>query len=632
MKTVPLAPPLIPREVLFGGDEKELPRISPDGSMLAYVAPCDGTSSVWVRNLAEDSDRVVAHDAGKPILWFTWQGNGKSILYFQDQSGNERYHLFQLDLQSGSVRDLTPGDGVRAQPLRGFLASVAAVNHRYPDEMLICSNARDEKLNDAVRVDLARGELILDTENPGDVSGWLNDNAYVVRAALAQRTDGSSEIRVRDDAAAPWRVLDTFSFEDGTPSMIAFSEDNASLYVITSKGWNASRLVRYDVATGVATPMLEDPSYDVGRVYIDPSTQRLVAGAVLRERCEWHVLDDGFAEVFPALAALHAGDVRIENATADGNTLLVQYLNDTTPTAFFTYDRRERRSRMLFYSRPELLQYTLAPMQPFAFEARDGLTIHGYLTLPPGREPKDLPTVMYVHGGPWYRDRWGYEPLVQWMANRGYAVVQVNFRGSIGYGKAFLNAANRQWAGTMRTDLLDARDWAIVQGFADAKRFAIFGGSYGGYAVLTALTFTPDAFTCGVDIVGPSNLNTMLAAMPPYWTAMRSTVTQRMGEDPAFLESQSPLFKADQIRVPLLVVHGANDPRVKLQESDRIVEMARKNDVPVTYVVFENEGHGFAHPANLKRFAALAESFLGEHLGGVVEPAHADEAIEAYLR
>ena len=632
MKTLLSASTLIPREVLFGGEEKELPRVSPDGSMLAYIAPCEGTTSVWVRSVGKADDRVVAYEAGRSIVWFAWQGNGKSILYFQDRNGDENYHLMQIDLQTGVARDLTPGDRVRIHPLRGLLSSVAPVDHRRPDEMLVTSNARIASLVDVVRVDLARGELTLDTENPGDVISWLNDNDYVVRVALAAREDGSSVLRVRDDAASPWRVLDEFTLEDGQPALIAFTPDNTSFYAISAKGSNASRLVRYDTSTNECTPIVEDEAYDVGRVYIDPSTQRLVAAALLKDRIEWRVLDKAFADDFAALGQLHAGDLRIESASADGNTIIVQFVNDTTPTAYFAYDRREKRGKFLFYSRPELMEHTLAPMQPFTFAARDGLELHGYLTLPVDREPKNLPAMLYVHGGPWYRDRWGYEPLVQWMANRGYAVVQVNFRGSTGYGKAFVNAGNLQWAGAMRTDLLDARDWAIAQGFADPERFGIIGGSYGGYAVLTALTFTPDAFTCGVDIVGPSNLNTFLAAFPPYWKAQRSMITQRMGGDAAFLESQSPLFKAADIRAPLLVVHGANDPRVKQQESDQIVEIARNNNVPVTYAVFENEGHGFLQAANLKRFAALAETFLGEHLGGRVEPPHADEAMEAYLR
>jgi dipeptidyl aminopeptidase/acylaminoacyl peptidase len=267
-----------------------------------------------------------------------------------------------------------------------------------------------------------------------------------------------------------------------------------------------------------------------------------------------------------------------------------------------------------------LLAHTLASMEPIVFAARDGLEIHGYLTLPAGVEPRSLPTVLLVHGGPWWRDRWGYDASVQWLANRGYAVLQVNFRGSIGYGKEFLNAGNLEWAGAMRTDLLDARDWAVARGYADPERIGIFGGSYGGYAVLAALTFTPEAFSCGVDVVGPSNLNTFLAAIPPYWQQLRSTITRRMGEDPAFLDAQSPIHRAGEVRAPLLIAHGANDPRVKQHESDQIVATLRAKGIPVTYVVFDNEGHDFADPANNKT------------LGGRVQPPQPDEEIEPFLR
>jgi len=305
---------------------------------------------------------------------------------------------------------------------------------------------------------------------------------------------------------------------------------------------------------------------------------------------------------------------------------------DDAPDSYVLYDRDARTARVLFHTYPALLDCTLAPMTPTAFEARDGLMLHGYLTLPVGVEPRRLPTVLYVHGGPWHRDRWGYDPDVQWLANRGYAVLQVNFRGSTGYGKAFRVAGNRAWAGTMRTDLLDARDWAIAQGIADPARFAIYGGSYGGYAVLAALAFTPDAFTCGVELVGPSNLITFLESIPPYWETMRSTLHERVGEDEAFLREQSPLFRAADIRAPLMIAQGANDPRVPQRESDQVVEVLRANGIPVTYIVFDDEGHGFADPLNNRRFSAAMEAFLGEHLGGRAEPPTADEAIEAFLR
>jgi dipeptidyl aminopeptidase/acylaminoacyl peptidase len=461
---------------------------------------------------------------------------------------------------------------------------------------------------------------------------WLADNAFVVRAAVAHQVDGSYAIRVRDGATTPWRLLDELTFADGAPRLVAFSPDDGALYAISAKDANASRLVRYDLATAACTVVFEDPEYDVERVFVDRATHDVVAVAVLKERLIWTALAARFEGDVDALRGLNDGDFSIDDASTDGNTLIVRYQSDARPDHFYAYDRSRRRASLLFCDRPNLLEYELAPMQPIVFPAGDGLPIRGYLTLPPGIEPRGLPTVLYVHGGPWHRDRWGYEPVVQWLANRGYAVVQVNFRGSTGYGKAFLNAGNRQWAGAMRTDLLDARAWAIAQGYADPARVAIFGGSYGGYAVLTALTWTPELFACGVDIVGPSDLTTFMAAIPSYWEPMRKMFTERVGEDPEFLKSQSPLFRASSIRAPLLIAQGANDPRVKQQESDQIVAALRESGIPVQYLLFENEGHGLVDPANLKRFTALAETFLARALGGRVDAPRPDEDFEPFLR
>jgi dipeptidyl aminopeptidase/acylaminoacyl peptidase len=615
---------LIPRDVLFGNPERSHPRVSPDGTMLAYLAPSDAKMSAWVQTIGRDDARLVAHDPARPIPWIGWQGDGRHVLYLQDAGGNENFHLFQAGATGGGARELTPGENVRCMPL--------ALDYRFPDEALVALNARNPALFDVHRVDFRTGAVSLDAENPGDVMGWLADHAFVVRAALAQGPNGSTLIRVRDDASAPWRVLDEIDSTDWMPQLVKFSPDNRALYAITAKGANASRLVRYDLSDGSCAVVFEDPRYDAGMPYVEPAGKKLVAASVLRERLDWHVLDESYAGTFASLRALHDGDFSIENASSDGNVLVVNYRCDNGPDRYYTFDRKANAGSLLFVDRPKLAGYTLAPMRPISFAARDGLQIEGYLTLPAGVEPRNLPAVLYVHGGPWHRDSWGYEDFVQWLANRGYAVLQANFRGSTGYGKAFLNAGNREFAGTMRTDLLDARDWAIAQGYADPKRFAILGGSYGGYAVLTALAFTPDAFTCGVDIVGPSNLNTLLATIPPYWELMRRIFHERMGEDPAFLESQSPLFKAAEIRAPLLIAQGANDPRVKQQESDQIVEALRKNDIPVTYIVFENEGHGFADPENNKRFTALAETFLAGTLGGKLQPPEPDEDFAPFLR
>jgi dipeptidyl aminopeptidase/acylaminoacyl peptidase len=610
--------------MIFGNPEMDAARVSPDGTMLAYLAPHDGKQSVWVRRIGEQDDRVVAHDPERPLPWARWQGDGRHVLYLQDHAGNENYHLFQVDVLGGAPRDMTPGENLRTMPL--------AIDARFPNDVLITLNARNPNLLDVHRLNFANGASVLDTENPGDVILWLGDNALVVRAAVAQLADGSYVIRVRESATSPWRLLDDFTFADGSPRLVAFSPDDGALYAITAKDANASRLVRYDLTTAVRTVVFEDPEYDVERIYVDPATHDVVAVAVLKERLIWTALTARFEDDFKALGDVNDGDFLIEDASADGNTLIVHYQSDAQPDHFYAYDRSQRRASLLFCSRPKLLEYELAPMQPIAFSARDGLQIRGYLTLPADLEPRHLPTVLYVHGGPWYRDRWGYEPIVQWLANRGYAVLQVNFRGSTGYGKAFLNAGNREWAGAMRTDLIDARNWAIAQGYADPARFAIFGGSYGGYAVLTALAWTPDAFTCGVDLVGPSDLRTFMAAIPPYWEPMRKMLTERVGEDPEFLKSQSPLFRASSIRAPLLIAQGANDPRVKQQESDQIVEALRKGGIPVQYLVFENEGHGLADPANLERFTALAETFLARALGGRLETPRQDEDFESFLR
>jgi dipeptidyl aminopeptidase/acylaminoacyl peptidase len=618
--------PLIPRSVLFGNAEQTRPQISPDGTMLAYLAPSDGYLSVWVRSVGGADDRVVARDPSRPITTMRWQGDSRHVLYLQDSGGNENFHLFQVDLDGGAPRDLTDVDDTKAG------STIFAVDHRHPSELLISTNERDKTVFDVWRVDLESGQRILDTRNPGDVMAWRSDADFVVRATVSQLADGSSVINVRDDAASAWRVLDEFSSADGLPRIVAFSPDGAKLYVITAKGANAARLLGYDLSTKAATALLSDPTYDVTSVYIDPATNAVVAASILRERVTWTTLEPAFEDAFAALGALHPGDFDIIGASADGKTLVVRYTIDAGPETFFSYDREERQATLLFHDQPALLRYTLAPMSPIVFAARDGLAIHGYLTLPAGVEERPLPTVLYVHGGPWYRDRWCCEPVVQWLANRGYAVLQVNFRGSTGYGKAFLNAGNREWAGAMRTDLLDARDWAIAQGYSDPQRFAILGGSYGGYAVLAALAFTPDAFTCGVDIVGVSDLRTFIDAIPPYWKPMLAMIHERVGEDAAFLAAQSPLSRAADIRVPLLIGQGANDPRVRRAESDQIVAVMRQNGIPVTYVLFDDEGHGFANPANSIRFFAAAETFLGEALGGRVEPPNADEEIGPYLR
>jgi dipeptidyl aminopeptidase/acylaminoacyl peptidase len=615
-------PSLIPRAVLFGNPEKASPVISPNGVMLAYLAPSNGVLSIWVRTIGRNDDRVVATDPSRPIRNAIWQPDSKHVLYEQDKGGNENFHVYQTNIVTKATRDLTPfGDKVRSD--------IESVDPRFRNVILVTSNKRDPNVFDVYRVNLQTADAALDTRNPGTVGAWAEDNNLVVRAALKNNADGSNEVLVRANAAAPWQTLLKAGPNDQI-APVAFSADNRSLYVSSSVGANSARLLRYDLSSETSSVVASDPTYDVGAPLIDAKTRRLVAVAFERDRTEWDVLDPAYQSDFDALRKLHAGDVGFLSSTANGRRLIVDYLVDNGPVAYYSYDRSTKQGTFLFVSRPALLNYQLASMKPITYTTGDGLTVHGYLTLPVGVPPKDLPMVLFVHGGPWARDTWGYSGYVQWLANRGYAVLQVNFRGSTGYGKKFLNAGNRQWAGTMHQDLLDAKNWAVTQGYADPAKVAIMGGSYGGYATLAGVTFSPEAFAAGVDIVGPSNLNTLLQSIPPYWSTIRATFALRMGNTVDFLNSQSPLFKADQIKVPLLIGQGANDPRVNKRESDQIVAAMRKNNEPVEYIVFPDEGHGFARPENNRRFNAAVEAFLGKYLGGRVEPAGPDESVTAF--
>ena len=599
--------PLIPLNLLFAEPDKDEGRLSPDGTLLLYLAPVEGKLGVWVRTLGGNDDRPIAYDPARPIQLARWQGDGKHVLYLQDRGGDENFDLFRVNLVGGAPERLTSGAGTRAVPL--------AIDTRFPDEILITLNERKSSLMDVHRIRFPSGEMVLDTENPGDVLLWLADNQLIVRAAIAKTADGGYSIHKRNDEHSEWTVLDKNTFEEGMPRLIAFSPGNELLYAVTAKGSETNRLVQYELASGLCTTLFEHPTFDVSTVYIDPSSREIGAIAVLEQKLVWTPLNQTVVKAFGRVTELVLGEVAAIAGSADGNTLLFRCQTDTMPAEYHLYNSETNSVSLLFQSSPKLLDFMLAPMRPIAFAARDGLTIDGYLTLPTDVEAKSLPMVLLVHGGPWYRDRWGFDPTVQWLANRGYAVLQVNFRGSTGYGKAFLNAGNRQWAGAMRTDLLDAREWAISEGLADPRRCAILGGSYGGYAVLTTLAWSPDSFRCGIDIVGPSDLTTFMESIPPYWEPMRKMFYERVGEDVDFLKAQSPLYRVSSIKAPLMIVQGANDPRVKQRESDQMVEALRAQGNEVVYLIFENEGHGMAHQENAQHFARVAEQFLARHMG-----------------
>jgi len=609
---------LIPRSVLFGNPERSNPSISPDGAQLAYLAPVDGVLNVWVRTLGGNDDRPVTSDTKRGIHVFAWQYDNRHILYAQDADGDENWRLYQTDIADKQTVDLTPFEKVRA--------SVVAYKWDHPNTLLVATNQRDESLFDVYRLDLTTRKLAMDTENPGDVAAWYADHDLQVRAAQIMTADGSTVIRVRDDANSAWRELIQWGPDETFGGVFGFAPDNQKLWIATSLNANAARLLEVDVATGAQRVLAADPQFDIADIETQPTTRKLQAALFVKQRLAQEFIDPSIKPDYDLLQAANSGDIVNLSRTLDDRKWVVTYSRDDGPTQWYLYDRPAKAASLLFSARPDLEKYPLSRMEPIEYVARDGMTIYGYLTVPGGLTAERLPMVLLVHGGPWHRDVWGYNPWAQWLANRGYVVLQPNFRGSTGYGKQYINAGDRQWAGAMHTDLLDAKNWAVERGIADASRVCIMGGSYGGYATLAALAFSPGEFSCGVDIVGPSNLNTLLATIPPYWATMVAAFHKRMGDNEEFLNSQSPLFKANQITAPLLIGQGANDPRVKQAESDQIVEAVRANGQPVEYYVFPDEGHGFLRPENDMAFNAAVENFLAKYLGGRAEPASDDEA------
>jgi dipeptidyl aminopeptidase/acylaminoacyl peptidase len=613
---------LIPRQVLFGNPERVSPRISPDGTQLAWIAPSNGVLNVWVAPASPgqaagidwSAARVVTDDTDRGIRMFAWAHDGRHLLYLQDTGGDENWRLHDVDLVTMQRRDLTPFDNVQTQ--------LIAAEKKFPTELLIGLNRDNPQLHDVYRLDLTAGELTKEVENPGFV-GWVADSQLVVRAGVAPQPDGSMVVMVRDSASQDWRPLLTIPAEDALTSQpVAFSEDGRTMLALSSVGTNTGRLVRLDLATGDAEVLAEDPEADVTDIRLHPDTREPQIVTFLKDRSEYRVLDPDVADDLAAIRALHPGDPSFDDADDADSTWLVGFTNDSGAVPFFSFDRENRTGKFLFETRPELSRYELAPMEPFSFTARDGLTIHGYATFPPGAGRTGLPMVLNVHGGPWARDAWGFNPEAQWLANRGYLCVQVNFRGSTGYGKAFVNAGDREWGGRMHDDLVDAVAFATGQGWADPARVAIYGGSYGGYAALAGAAFTPELFRCAVDIVGPSNLKTLIETIPPYWAPMVSQFHRAVGDpakDADFLWSRSPLSRADNISIPLLIAQGANDPRVKQAESEQIVAALKRAGIDHEYMLFPDEGHGFAKPENRLRFYAAAERFLAKHLGGRAE-------------
>ncbi len=607
-------PPLIPRDILFGNPERTNPKLSPDGKYLAYIAPDEkNVLQVWVRTLGEKDDRQVTVDKKRGIRIYFWTYNQEQLIYLQDADGDENFHLYQVNIQSNIVRDLTPFQGVKAQ--------VVDLNHNCPDQILVGMNLKNPQSFDVYLINLNNGAVEFNTHNPGNIISWTADAQFQVRAAIASTEDGGSDLFYRETTEKSWKTMRHWGpNEEGGP--ILFSDDGKILYISGNHDANAQRLLALDLASRQEKVVAEDPQYDISGIITHPTTCTIEAVGFYKDKLEWQILDESIFADFEFLKAAKKGEFRIVDRTLDDLNWLVAYFTDDGPIYYYAYDRTAKTTKFLFTNQPELEGLKLAPMEPISYAARDGLTIHGYLTKPVG---VSAPTsaVLLVHGGPWARDTWGYRAQAQWLANRGYVVLQVNFRGSTGYGKDFLNAGNREWGGKMHDDLVDGVNWLVEKGIANKDKIAIMGASYGGYSTLVGLTFTPEVFAAGVDIVGPSSLITLTQTIPPYWEPLKKQFFYRVGNletEPDFLQSRSPLFFVDKIQKPLLIGQGANDPRVKESESEQIVKAMEDAGKPVEYVLYKDEGHGFARPENRLHFYAIAEEFLAKYLGGKFEP------------
>lgn len=619
---------LIPRRVLFGNPDRSSPSISPDGRHVGFLAPVDGVLNVWVGPAEEpEAAEPVTEDRERGIRMYFWAYTNDHVIYLQDRRGDENWRVYLTDVAGRETRDLTPLEGVQARVMK--------VGYRFPDTVLVGLNDRDPRYHDVYRLDLKSGERELMLQHDR-FAGFTIDDDYNIR--LAHEFDDEGNMQLWEAAGdGKWDLFTTIPREDTlTTGPAGFSKDGTKLFMRDSRGRDTAALTVLDLETGGEEVLVEDERVDVGGVLRHPTERHVEAVSVYYKRPERVFLDEEIREEFEHLETLEEGEVSVAGRTLADDRWLVGYWSDTAPSRYYSYDRDEKQADFLFVTRDDLLEQPLVPMHPVSIESRDGRGLVSYLSLPPGSAPdgghvpsEPQPMVLYVHGGPWGRDTWGFSSAHQWLANRGYAVLSVNFRGSTGFGKEFVNAGDQEWAGRMHDDLIDGVDWAVQQGVAAPDRVAIMGGSYGGYATLVGLTFTPEVFACGVDLVGPSNLITLLESMPEYWKPMLEMFCSRVGdfrraEGRKLLEDRSPLHRVESICRPLLIGQGANDPRVKRAESDQIVEAMQDRDIPVTYVLYPDEGHGMARPENRLSFYAVAESFLGTHLGGRFEPVGQD--------
>ncbi len=634
-------PPLIDREVFFADPKLSGVQVSPDGKYLSFLRPYNGAMNIWLQPLDEGTlrDAFPITQSSKPILTYFWTHDSKHVLYAQDRDGDENDHLYRIaiaDALPGKIppaNDLTPREGVKTL--------LYALPIDRPDVALIGLNDREPSLHDLYELHIPSGKLTLLYQNTDGILGWAMDEQGRPRFATRLGPEGETQIYEVRLSKKKWAFTLRYQTAwDESAGITHIPRKGKAVYLITNKGADKTRLVLWDPAKGTEKLIHQDPlnRVDIAGAEFDPKTDSLLYVAYAEDEPRRYFFSSRWEALFKKWAEKLTGyEVSVQDHSDDERYFILRAWHDREPGHYYLWDEKAQRLIDLGRNNPDLPVEYLSERRPVRIQARDGVELPGYLTLPKGVPPKNLPAVLLVHGGPWWRDQYGYDPLAQFLANRGYAVLQVNFRASTGYGKAFLNAGNKEWGtGRMQHDLTDAVQEMIRQGIFDPKRVAIMGGSYGGYATLAGVTFTPELYACGVDIVGPSSIITLIRSVPPYWRPAIKVFHTRVGnpDDPTDaerLKAQSPLYHVDRIRVPLLVIQGANDPRVKQQEADQVVYALHQKSLPVEYLLAPDEGHGFRQYINRMAMMVAIENFLARHLGGRLQ-AEVREEIAQRLR
>ncbi len=601
---------VIPMEDFFRNPSETSYQLSPNGEFLAFMKPWKSRLNVHVRKIGDNKVLRVTHATERDVAGYFWANNDR-IAFIQDKGGDENFKLYAVDASGDNFKELTPYDSVVVR----FIDQLEDNDN----EMIIGLNKRNKQIFDAYRININTGEMKMVGENPGNISQWVTDNAGKIRMAIT--TDGvNSTYLYRDSEDQDFRPIITVDFKE-TLAPLAFTFDNKHIYAASNLGRDKLAIVKYDIANARELEMLyQHPEVDVSNIMRSKKRQVVTGVSYVTDKRHYYFFDKQREALQKRLAkSLPGYEVVVSSMSKDEQKALIRTYSDKSRGAYYFYDRSKDELTKMVDVSPWLNESLMSDQKPITYKTRDGLTLHGYLTLPKDVTPEKLPVVVHPHGGPWARDNWGFNPTVQFLANRGYAVLQMNFRGSTGYGKEFWQISFKQWGKKMQDDITDGVKWLIDEGIADPDRIGIYGGSYGGYATLAGLAFTPDLYACGVDYVGVSNIFTWMNAIPPYWEPYREMIYEMVGhpeKEEELLKAASPIFHVDKITAPLFIAQGANDPRVRKEESDQIVEALKKRNIDVPYMLKENEGHGFRNEENRFDFYRAMEKFLSEHLGG----------------